>query len=123
MIDDVTNTNLRYVKEFVKDDSSLIGGKILDHGTFIFTSNDADHIRQEESKRMVVFTVKNQMDEDTASRRDAALKKLRDKIHNALYRAYLVKIFPAVAELEEEIIAGGSDSSRKFFLWTPRKIR
>ena len=50
LIDDVTNKNLQYVKEFVKDDSSLIGGKIFDHGTFIFTSNDADHIRQEISK-------------------------------------------------------------------------
>ncbi|MBR0060209.1 MAG: hypothetical protein IJP68_01905, partial [Selenomonadaceae bacterium] len=109
LIDDVTNKNLQYVKEFVKDDSSLIGGKIFDHGTFIFTSNDADHIRQEISKRMVVFTIKNQLDEDTANRLDATLKKLRDEMHNALYRAYLAKIFPAVAELEEEIISGGRE--------------
>lgn len=68
LIDDVTNRNLQYMKEFVKDDSSLINGKILDHGTFIFTSNDADHLRQEISKRVVVFTIKNQLDEDIATK-------------------------------------------------------
>ena len=30
-------------------------------------------------------------------------------MHNALYRAYLTKIFPAVEELAEEIIRGGKD--------------
>ena len=71
LIDDVTNKNLQYMKEFVKDDSSLISGKILDHGTFIFTSNDADKIRQEVSKRVVVFTIDNQINEDIAAQRDA----------------------------------------------------
>ena len=93
LIDDVTN--------------SLINGKILDHGTFIFTSNDADQIKQEISKRVVVFTIKNQLDEDIATKRDSALKKLQNEMHNALYRAYLKKIFPAVEELLEEIIGGG----------------
>ena len=31
-------------------------------------------------------------------------------MHNALYRAYLAKIFPAIAELEEEIISGGREN-------------
>ena len=72
LIDDVTNRNLQYIKDIVKDDSSLISGKILDHGTFIFTSNDAEQIRQEISKRVVVFTVPNQLNEDIAARHDAA---------------------------------------------------
>lgn len=109
LIDDVTNMNLRNVKEFVKDDSSLIGGKVLDHGTFIFTSNDADKIKQEISKRVVLFTISNQINEDTAVRKDAHLKKIQRDMHNALYRAYLAKIFPAVAELTDEIIGGGKD--------------
>lgn len=109
LIDDVTNMNLRYMKEFVKDDSSLIGGKVLDHGTFIFTSNDADKIRQEISKRVVLFTINNQINEDTAVRKDAHLKKIQRDMHNALYRAYLAKIFPAIAALTDEIIGGDKD--------------
>ena len=31
-------------------------------------------------------------------------------MHNALYRAYVAKIFPAVAELTDEIIVGGKDN-------------
>ena len=31
-------------------------------------------------------------------------------MHNALYRAYLAKIFPAVEELTQEIIDGGKDN-------------
>ncbi|MBE8952322.1 MAG: NgoFVII family restriction endonuclease [Quinella sp. 1Q7] len=117
LIDDVTNRNLQYLKDIVKDDSSLISGKILDHGTFIFTGNDAEQIRQEISKRVVVFTVPNQLNEDVAARHDAALKKLQHKMHNALYRAYVAKIFPEVATLTEEIICGGKDD------WLPDIFR
>ena len=117
LIDDVTNRNLQYLKDIVKDDSSLISGKILDHGTFIFTSNDVEQIRQEISKRVVVFTVPNQLNEDVAARHDAALKKLQHKMHNALYRAYVAKIFPEVATLTEEIICGGKDD------WLPGIFR
>ena len=92
LIDDATNRNLQYLKDIVKDDYILISGKILDHGTFIFTSNDAEQLKQEISKRVVVFTIKNSIDDDIATQRDAALKKLRDEMHNALYRAYLAKI-------------------------------
>ena len=110
LIDDGTNRNLQSLKDIVKDDYLLISGKVLDHGTFIFTSNDAEQIRQEISKRVVVFTVLNQTDEDVSTRRDTALKKIQNDMHNALYRAYLAKIFPKVETLTEEIIAGGKEN-------------
>lgn len=117
LIDDITNTYLKYMKEIVKDDSSLIGGKILDHGTFIFTSNDAEQVKPKVSKRVVVFTINNRLDADIADRQDAAMKKLRDEMHNALYRNFLAKIFPKVDALTEEIIAGGKEN------WLPDIFR
>ena len=112
LADDVTNNYLKFIKDIVKDDYFLISDKILNHGTFIFTSNDAEQIKQEISKRVVVFTIENQLDEDIAIRRDPAMKKMRDNMHNALYRAYLAKIFPAVEKLTDEIIRGGSEDWR-----------
>lgn len=110
LADDVTNNYLKFIKDIVKDDYFLINDKILDHGTFIFTSNDAEQVKQEISKRVVVFTIENQLNEDIATRRDAALKKLQNEMHNALYRAYMAKIFPAVEKLIDEIICGGREN-------------
>ncbi len=106
LVDDANNRNLQYLKEFVKDDYSLINGKVLDHGTFIFTSNAAEQIKQEISKRVVVLGIGSQLDDDIAVRRDTALKKIQDRMHNALYRNFLAKIFPKADALNEEIIAG-----------------
>lgn len=103
LIDDVSNTNLRNLNDIVKDDYALISGAVTDHGTFIFTSNGAEQIKQEISKRVVVFTIRGSLNEDIAIRRDAILKQLQNKMSNALYRHYLAKIFPAVEELAEEI--------------------
>ena len=110
LIDDITNANLKYMKDIVKDDYILINEKILDHGTFIFTSNDAEQVKPEVSKRVVVFTINNRLNADVANRQDASIKKLRDEMHNALYRAYLKKIFPAVEELINEMIRGGREN-------------
>ena len=106
LVDDANNRNLQYMKEFVKDDYSLINGKIFDHGTFIFTSNDAEQVKQEISKRVVVFGFDSQLNDDVAVQRDTALKKIQNRMHNALYRNFLAKIFPKVDALTEEIIAG-----------------
>lgn len=103
LIDDVSNTNLRNLNDIVKDDYALISGAVTDHGTFIFTSNGAEQIKQEISKRVVVFTIRGSLNEDVAIRHDAPLKKLQNRMSNALYRHYLAKIFPAVEELAEEI--------------------
>lgn len=103
LIDDATNSNLKYLKEVVKDDYFLISSKITDHVTFIFTSNNAEQIKQEISKRVVVFTINNQLNEDTAIRRDASLAKLQKNMHNALYRFYIAQIFPEILKLVDEI--------------------
>ena len=104
LIDDATNTNLKNLNDIVKDDHTLISEAVTDHGTFIFTSNGAEQIKQEISKRVVVFTISNQLDEDVAIRRDSTLHKLQSGMNNALYRHYLKKIFPAVEELTEKIM-------------------
>lgn len=99
LVDDVNNSRFRYFKDIVKNESTLLQAHVLDHGCFLLTTNEAEKILPEVSKRAVIFQIDNQLTEDAAAKTDVGLYALQEKMDNALYREYLRWLIPEVNEL------------------------
>lgn len=99
LIDDITNNRIRYLKDIVKNEDMLLRLKVLDHGCFLLTSNEADKVDADVAKRMVVFDIRNQLADDTAAKRDRSMHRIRKEMGTALYRRYLYLMMPKVENL------------------------
>lgn len=64
LIDDVTNSRFRYLKDIVKSDDALIRGHNINHGTFLITTNDGQVLDPS-----VIFTWQDFMGEMTKSQK------------------------------------------------------
>lgn len=106
LLDDVTNSRLRYLKDIVKSDEALINERNVNHGTFLFTTNDGQVIDPSVAKRMVIFTIDSQLTEDESVKRDTTLNKLQNEMGNALYRAFLTGMLPAMEEFTDYMEEG-----------------
>ena len=101
LIDDITNSRFKYLKDIVKNEDTLLRMKVLNHGCFILTSNEADKVDADVAKRMVVFNIRNQLADDTATKRDRSLHRIQKEMGTALYRRYLYLMIPKVEKLIE----------------------
>ena len=103
LIDDITNNRFKYLKDIVKNEDTLLRLKVLNHGCFILTSNEADKVDADVAKRMVVFNIRNQLADDTATKRDRSMHRIQKEMGTALYRRYLYLMIPKVEKLIEVV--------------------
>lgn len=101
LIDDITNNRFKYLKDIVKNEDLLLRLKMLNHGCFILTSNEADKVDADVAKRMVVFNIRNQLADDTAAKRDRSMHRIQKEMGTAFYRRYLCLMIPKVEKLIE----------------------
>lgn len=105
LIDDVTNSRFRYLKDIVKSDDALIRGHNINHGTFLITTNDGQVLDPSVIKRTLVFTIPNQLAEDESVKRDSSFAQLQKKMGNALYRAFLHRMFDEIDAFSDYMVS------------------
>ena len=99
LIDDVNNRRFKYFKDIVKNENSLFLAHVLDHGCFILTTNEAEKILPEISKRSIIFHIHNQLTDDAAMKKDISLYTMQKHMGTAFYRAYIQRMIPEVQKL------------------------
>lgn len=115
LIDDVTNSRFRYLKDIVKSDDALIRGHNINHGTFLITTNDGQVLDPSVIKRTLVFTIPNQLAEDESVKRDSSFAQLQKKMGNALYRAFLHRMFDEIDAFSDYMVS----DTKKMDGWFP----
>ena len=114
LIDDVTNSRFRYLKDIVKSDDALIRGHNINHGTFLTTTNDGQVLDPSVIKRTLVFTIPNQLAEDESVKRDSSFAQLQKKMGNALYRAFLHRMFDEIDAFSDYMVSDTKKMDGRF---------
>lgn len=114
LFDDVTNNRLKYLNDIVKADDILINEHNIHHGTILFTTNQGENIDPAISKRMVVFTIKNQVTENESVKRDSLLNVLQHQMGTAFYRAFLSNMLNVVDDFSALVQAAVKPSKEWF---------
>ena len=115
LIDDITNYRFKYLKDIVKNEDILLRERILNHGCYILTTNEAEKVDADVAKRVILFNIRNQLTDDAATKMDRSLHRLQKKMGTALYRKYLNYMIPKVDNLMEVIQNDSVDNPE----WTP----
>ena len=105
LIDDMTNSRFRYLKDIVKSDDALIRGRNINHGTFLITTNDGQVLDPSVIKRTLIFTIPNQLAEDESVKRDSSFAQLQKRMGNALYRAFLHRMFDEIDVFSDYMVS------------------
>ena len=111
LIDDVTNNRLKYLKDIVKNEDTLLRAGVINHGCYILTSNESEKVEADVAKRVIVFNIRNQLSDDAAIQKDSSLHSLQKRMGTSLYRKYLAYMMPKVEHLIDNIKNEGTDSS------------
>ena len=115
LIDDITNSRFKYLKDIVKNEDMLLRAGVRNHGCFILTSNEAEKVDADVAKRVIVFNIRSQLTDDVAAKRDRSLHRIQSQMGTALYRKYLACMIPRVENLVELIQNDSTDNPE----WTP----
>lgn len=115
LIDDVTNSRFKYLKDIVKSDDTLIRGHNINHGTFLMTTNEGELLDPSVTKRTLIFTIQNQLAEDESVKRDSSFAQLQKKMSNALYRVFLHRMFDEIDVFSDYMVS----DSKKTDGWFP----
>lgn len=103
LFDDLTNQKWKYANDIIKTDYILLDLHLLNHPTYIITSNEIKSVKPEISKRVIVLNIDNQLDIETAARKSSWLATMQKKMTNAFYREYVRRMFPKVDALIDEM--------------------
>ena len=115
LIDDITNYRFKYLKDIVKNEDILLRERILNHGCYILTTNEAEKVDADVAKRVILFNIRNQLTDDAATKMDRSLHRLQKKMGTALYRKYLNYMIPKVENLMDVLQNDSVDNPE----WTP----
>lgn len=114
LIDDIESPQWRNAGNISKGDQYLIDEHYTNHPTFVITANELGSVKPEVSKRIVILHVNNRLSKSLASAKSSEINALRNRMTNALYRAYLAKMFPLVEEMIQRMLTEDDD-----FKWQP----
>lgn len=99
-IEDLMNNRFnQYCGEIVKYDEDLIQEVLLNHPTFILSSNDIRTIKPEFSKRILVMYIEGNLPKIKATTNHKKMLSLRKALTTSFYSEYLRRMLPAVSDL------------------------
>lgn len=99
-INDVTRERFnRAGSETLKCDGCIITEKLINHPTFIITTNEVDTIRSDFNKRVFLATIDLTQDNVTAASKKKKVYENSRKITTAFYQCYLSHMIPLVEEM------------------------
>jgi hypothetical protein len=110
VVEEMNPSKFSQAKKYVKDESFLVREGKTDHPTFVMLSNDMrGGLKPDIAKRMMYLEITNNISADDGAKQEKPIKQIRDRMDDALYRAYLPQMFEKVQTLCAEMNAEHAD--------------